>query len=145
MCDVEWPFVPSSDDWAYWGTVMEAAPEWGNRPKVWIANDVAAYATGGDASVDYELLEQHIQTTVRHELGHILNQLLDLDDAYLKAVFGAQFDYTEPDTNLGYETSAEAIAVALTPPAESRTWFYEEDVTAATSSRRGGSSPRSPI
>lgn len=68
VCDVRWRFVPDGVGW--WG-FADAAVRPGEAPRVWLVEDVAAYGDDGDA-VDGEL-EQHVRTTVRHELGHVLD------------------------------------------------------------------------
>lgn len=127
VCDVEWRFAADRDEWWWWGYAALALSP-GERPVVWNVEDAAAYAAEGEDAVDGELLEQHVRTTVRHELGHALTYLLDLDDDTLANLFPAELENTRHDTNAGTESSAEAIAEALTPADETRTWFYDEDV-----------------
>lgn len=129
VCDVEWRFVPDRDKWWWWGyTVPASSP--GERATVLLIEDAAAYAVPGEEAIDGDLLEQHVRTTVRHEFGHALTHLLELDDANLAALFPAELEISQDATGEGYEASAEAIAAALTPDDEERTIFYDEDVSA---------------
>lgn len=129
VCDVEWRFVPDRDKWWWWGyTVPASSP--GERATVLLIEDAAAYAVPGEEAIDGDLLEQHVRTTVRHEFGHALTHLLELDDANLAALFPAELEISQDATGEGYEASAEAIAAALTPDDEERTVFYDEDVSA---------------
>jgi hypothetical protein len=127
VCDVEWLFVVDRDEWWWWGAA-DAERDPGEAPRVWIVEDVAAYADEGAAAVDGDLLEQHVRTTVRHELGHALGALLDLDDENLAGLIVVELEREEPGTTPVREAFAEAIAVALTPVNETRTTFYDEDV-----------------
>jgi hypothetical protein len=127
VCDVEWRFVAERDEWWWWG-FADAAVAPGEVPDVWIVEDVAAYADQGEDAVDGDLLEQHVRTTVRHELGHALGALLDLDDENLADLVVVELEREEPETTPVREAFAEAITVALTPADETRTVFYDEDV-----------------
>ncbi|WP_194521993.1 hypothetical protein [Cellulosimicrobium sp. JZ28] len=127
VCDVEWRFVADRDEWWWWGFAdADVAP--GEVPDVWIVQDVAAYADEGAAEVDGGQLEQHVRTTVRHELGHALGALLDLNDENLADLVVVELEQEGPETTPVREAFAEAIALALTPADENRTVFYDEDV-----------------
>ncbi|MGW6226887.1 hypothetical protein ACWFQT_07220 [Cellulosimicrobium cellulans] len=126
VCDIEWRFVADRDQW-WWG-FADAAVAPGEVPDVWIVEDVAAYADGGEDAVDGDLLEQHVRTTVRHELGHALGALLDLNDENLADLVVVELEQEGPGTTPVREAFAEAIALAITPTDENRTVFYDEDV-----------------
>ncbi len=128
VCDVAWSFVADRDEWWWWG-MTDITPDSGELPRVWIVEDVAAYADEGEAAVDGDLLEQHVRTTVRHELGHALGALLRLDDEEdFRGMVAVDLEREESDTAPALEAFAEAVAVALTPDDEIRTVFYDEDV-----------------
>ncbi|MFD6030141.1 hypothetical protein ACFWE5_05470 [Cellulosimicrobium funkei] len=124
VCDVRWRFVPGGVGW--WG-FADAVVRPGEAPRVWIVEDVAAYGDDGDA-VDGELLEQHVRTTVRHELGHVLDALLGLSEDDLRDLVVVELDRERPTLRPAREAFAEAVTVALTPDGEERTWFYDEHV-----------------
>ncbi|MCB7135222.1 hypothetical protein [Cellulosimicrobium marinum] len=132
VCDVDWQLVPDRDEWWWWGWAAPSRGE-GDLPTVWIVHDVAAYAEDGEDHVDGDLLEQHVRTTVRHELGHALTYMLGLDEISLERLFVADLEVTHPGTRPWHEASAEALALALTPDDEQRTVFYDEDVPAQNS------------
>jgi hypothetical protein len=89
--------------------------------------DVAAYGDDGDA-VDGELLEQHVRTTVRHELGHVLDALLGLSEDDLRDLVVVELDRERPTLRPAREAFAEAVTVVLASDGEGRTWFYDEHV-----------------
>lgn len=125
VCDVRWRFVPDGVGW-WWG-FADATVRPGEAPRVWLVEDVAAYGDDGDA-VDGELLEQHVRTTVRHELGHVLDALLGLSEDDLRDLVVVELDRERPTLRPAREAFAEAVTVALTPDGEERTWFYDEHV-----------------
>ncbi|WP_194522329.1 hypothetical protein [Cellulosimicrobium sp. JZ28] len=119
-CDFVWSFGALPD--GLWGLAYSTT-DVDDRILVVIDPDPGAYG---------EDLEQDVRTTVRHEFGHALTYMLGFDDASLRATFDAELagEHLDADTSLGFEASAEAIAQALTPPGQARTWFYDEHVDA---------------
>lgn len=127
VCDVAWVFAdPGADHWGYTFPYTDVD----DRPLIIIDADPATYGT--------KLVEQDIRTTVRHEFGHAVVYLLGYPEYTLRAMFDAELtgkrvtEHTQP----GLEASGDAIAQALTPAGQDRTWFYDEvvdadDVTAA--------------
>ena len=123
VCDVRWRFVPGGVGW--WG--FPAAPgRPGAPPGVWSGG--AGAPSGHDDAVEGELLEQHVRTTVRHELGHVLDALLGLSEDDLRDLVVVELDRERPTLRPAREAFAEAVTVALTPDGEGRTWFYDEHV-----------------
>ncbi|MBN0040260.1 hypothetical protein JN535_08795 [Cellulosimicrobium cellulans] len=123
VCDVIWSFGSLPD--SLWGvTYADVGDELG-RPLVVIEPSPAAYGDG---------LEQDVRTTVRHEFGHALTGMLGLDDTTLRAMFDAELGgvHLGEHTEHGSEAAAEAIAEALTPKGEERTWFYDRHVDQAS-------------
>ncbi|MDF9878635.1 hypothetical protein [Cellulosimicrobium cellulans] len=137
VCDVAWSFVADRAEWWWWG-VADVDREAGEAPHVWIVEDVAAYADEGEDAVDGDLLEQHVRTTVRHELGHALGALLRIDVETIDDMVTVDLEREEPGVLAGPEAFAEAIAVALTPADETRTWFYDEDARGERARGRAG-------
>lgn len=118
-CDLVWSFSALPD--GLWG-IAYPTTDVDDRILIVIDPNPATYGDG--------FVEQDVRTTVRHEFGHALTYMLGFDDATLRETFDAELGggHLSESSKLGFEASAEAIAEALTPEGEERTWFYDEVV-----------------
>lgn len=124
VCDVVWSFPVAALPNGAWGLTYPRVAADDPRPLVIINADPTTYTYPGQS------FAEQVDTTVRHEFGHVVADTLGATDASLAASFGKTVDYATPTTNATQEAEADAVAQVLTPADQTRTIFYNRVVLA---------------